>query len=133
VSDPSAHGATPAGTRARLQHVTVVIPPGAAARARAFYGALLGLEERDVLPTLDPDGFVWYRVGDELELHLMLAEEAAPERAHFCLELDELDALRRRLEQAAVATRVGTPIIGRPRFTCRDPFGNLIEFMTREG
>ena len=38
----------------RLQHVSVAIPRDGAERARAFYGELLGLEERDVLPKLDP-------------------------------------------------------------------------------
>ena len=122
----------PLPVRARLQHVTVVIPPEGAEEARAFYGDVLGLEEGEVLPALDPQGFIWYRVGEELELHLMLADEPPPERPHFCLELDELDALQHRLEQASVATHVGTRIVGRRRFTCRDPFGNLIEFMTRE-
>ena len=111
----------------RLQHVSVVIPPDGAERARAFYGGLLGLEERDVLPTLDPASFIWYRVGGELELHLMLAEEAPPERPHFCLAVDDLEGVRARLEAGSVATRDGTELVGRPRFTCRDPFGNLIE------
>ncbi len=42
----------------RLQHVSVAIPPGGAEAARAFYGGLIGLEERDVLPALDPDQHV---------------------------------------------------------------------------
>jgi catechol 2,3-dioxygenase-like lactoylglutathione lyase family enzyme len=112
----------------RLQHVSVVIPPDGVERARAFYGGLLGLEERDVLPKLDPSRFVWYRVGGDLELHLMLVDEPPPERAHFCLAVDgDLGALRQRLEASGVETRDGTELVGRPRFTCRDPFGNLVE------
>jgi len=112
----------------RLQHVSVAIAPGGADRARAFYGGLLGLEERDVLPTLDPSQFVWYRVGGDLELHLMLVDEQPPERAHFCLAVDEdVDALRARLAAAGVPTGDAPPLVGRPRFSCRDPFGNAIE------
>jgi len=112
----------------RLQHVSVVIPPDAADRARAFYGGVLGLEERDVLPRLDPAGFVWYRAGGDCELHLMLSDEQPPSGPHFCLAVDgDLEALRSRLEAAGVETRTGTELVGRPRFTCRDPFGNLIE------
>jgi catechol 2,3-dioxygenase-like lactoylglutathione lyase family enzyme len=111
----------------RLQHVSVVIPTDGAERARAFYGGVLGLEERDVLPKLDPAGFVWFRAGGDLELHLMLSDEAPPRQPHFCLAVDDLDGLRARLEAAGVATRDGTELRGRPRFTCRDPFGNLIE------
>ena len=111
----------------RLQHVSIAIPPGGAEQARAFYGGLLGLEERDVLPKLDPAGFVWYRAGGDLELHLMLMEEPPADKPHFCLVVDDLDALRARLDQAGVETHDPTPLDGRPRFTCRDPFGNLVE------
>ena len=112
----------------RLQHVSVAVPPDGAKDARAFYGGLLGLEERDVLPSLDPDGFVWFRVGGDLELHLMLVDERPPERAHFCLVVDgDLEGVRERLEAAGVETRDATPLAGRPRFFCHDPFGNLVE------
>jgi len=114
----------------RLQHVTIPIPADGVARARAFYGGVLGLEERDVLPDLDPERFVWFRLEGDQELHLMLTDEAPPEGQHFCLELPaggELEALRARLAAAGVATRDGTRLAGRARFTCRDPFGNLIE------
>ena len=111
----------------RLQHVSIAIPPDGAERARAFYGGLLGLEERDVLPDLDPAGFVWYRAGGDLELHLMLMEEQPADKPHFCLVVDDLEGLRRKLEDAGVETRDPTPLVGRPRFTCRDPFGNMVE------
>ena len=118
----------------RLQHVSVAIPPDGAKRARAFYGGLLGLEERPVLPKLDPAHFIWFRAGDDRELHLMLIDEPPPESAHLCLAVDgDLTALRARIEEAGVATRDGTELVGRPRFTCRDPFGNLIELTRLEG
>jgi catechol 2,3-dioxygenase-like lactoylglutathione lyase family enzyme len=117
----------------RLQHVTVAIPRDGVERARAFYGGLLGLEEREVLPNLDPAGFVWYRAGGDCELHLMLSDEQPPSGPHFCLAVDgDLAALRSRLEAAGVETRTGTELVGRPRFTCRDPFGNLIELALLE-
>ena len=111
----------------RLQHVSIPIPLDGAQQARAFYGGLFGLEERDVLPKLDPARFIWFRAGGDLELHLMLVDEPAPEQPHFCLVVDDLDGLRARIEAAGVETRDGTELLGRPRFTCRDPFGNLIE------
>jgi catechol 2,3-dioxygenase-like lactoylglutathione lyase family enzyme len=79
------------------------------------------------LPSLDPERFIWYRAGGDLELHVMLLDEPRPESAHFCLAVDDVSALRRQLEAAGVETRDSTPIVGRPRFTCRDPFGNLVE------
>jgi catechol 2,3-dioxygenase-like lactoylglutathione lyase family enzyme len=118
----------------RLQHVSVAIPHDGAAEARAFYGGLLGLMERDVLPKLDPSRFIWFCAGDGCELHLMLTGEEPPRGPHFCLAVDtNLDALRARLEAAGIATRDGTELLGRQRFSCRDPFGNLIELTRLEG
>jgi glyoxalase/bleomycin resistance protein/dioxygenase superfamily protein len=55
-------------------------------------------------------------------------DEAPAAKPHFCLVVDgDLDGLRRKLEEAGVQTNDPTPLVGRPRFTCRDPFGNLIE------
>ena len=114
--------------------MSVAIAPDGADRARAFYGGLLGLEERDVLPTLDPSQFVWYRAGGDLELHLLRSGDPPPPGAHFCLVVEEgLDELRARLEAAGVATRDATEIVGRPRFFCHDPFGNLVELARIEG
>jgi catechol 2,3-dioxygenase-like lactoylglutathione lyase family enzyme len=111
----------------RLQHVSITAPADGREPARAFYSGLLGLEERDVPPKLAPDGLVWFRAGGDLELHVML--RGAPERdqRHFCLVVDDLAAVRTRLEEAGVDTHDPTEIVGRPRFMCRDPFGNLVE------
>lgn len=111
----------------RLQHVSIPVPLDGGERARAFYGGTLGLEEQSVLPKLDPARFIWYRVGGDLELHLMLVDEPAPVQPHFCLAVDDLPAVRARIEGAGVETFESTELVGRPRFTCRDPFGNLVE------
>jgi len=113
----------------RLQHVSIPIPRGGEAAARSFYGDLLGLEERPVPPHLAPDGFIWYRAGgSDLELHLFIGSEPPIDARHFCFELPGLEELHARLEAAGAETREATPIVGRPRFFCRDPFGNQIEF-----
>jgi len=114
--------------RIELQHVSIPIPKDGHDAARAFYGGLLGLEERDVPPTLDPSELIWFRVGGELELHLFDSDESAPHSQHFCLRVDGgLDELRARLEAAGVDVRDTQEIVGRPRFMCRDPFGNRVE------
>jgi len=111
-----------------LQHVSIAIPPDRHAEARGFYGGLLGLEERDVPPKLDPGELIWFRVGGDLELHLFDSDEPAPRSQHLCLRVDSgLDDLRRRLDDAGIETEDTTEIIGRPRFFCRDPFGNRVE------
>jgi catechol 2,3-dioxygenase-like lactoylglutathione lyase family enzyme len=112
----------------RLQHVSLCFPPGAYDEVRGFYGGLLGLEEMDVPPKLEPGRFVWFRGGDgDLEVHLMPGEPLGGTN-HACLAVDDLDALRARLEAAGRETSDATEIVARPRFFCRDPFGNLLEF-----
>lgn len=104
------------------------MPAGGHDAARAFYGGLLGLEERDVPPTLDPARLVWFRAGGDLELHLFESTEGAPQGQHFCLRVDDgLDELRATLEAAGVQVDDTQEIVGRPRFMCRDPFGNRVE------
>jgi catechol 2,3-dioxygenase-like lactoylglutathione lyase family enzyme len=48
----------------RLQHVSITIAKGAEDEARAFYGGLLGLTEREVPPKLDASPLIWFRVGE---------------------------------------------------------------------
>jgi catechol 2,3-dioxygenase-like lactoylglutathione lyase family enzyme len=111
-----------------LQHVSVPMPPGGHEAARAFYVGLLGLEDRAVPPRLDPSELVWFRVGNGLELHLYESEEHAARAQHFCPRLDDgLDEVRRLLEDAGVEVSDTVEIVGRPRFMCRDPFGNRVE------
>jgi catechol 2,3-dioxygenase-like lactoylglutathione lyase family enzyme len=118
----------------RLQHVSITVAKGAEDEARAFYGGLLGLAEREVPPKLDPQRLIWFRVGEpDLELHLMLVDELAAGGGHFCLEVEDVEALRRRLQDAGIATSDATEIVGRPRFFCRDPFANLVELTTIRG
>jgi catechol 2,3-dioxygenase-like lactoylglutathione lyase family enzyme len=118
----------------RLQHVSVAIAADGAAEARSFYGGLLGLAEKPVPPKLDPDELVWFDLGGDLELHLMQTGDAPPPNAHFCIAVDAgLDALRARIEAAGIETRTPTEIVGRPRFVCRDPFGNLLELTQLPG
>ena len=111
--------------------MSITIREGGESEARSFYGDLLGLRERDVPPKLDSTRLIWFRVGDpDLELHVMLVDEPAPGRGHFCLAVDDVAALRRRLEESGVETSDATKIVGRPRFFCRDPFGNVLELTT---
>ena len=114
--------------RLELQHVSVPMPAGGQAAARAFYGGLLGLEERDVPPKLAASELVWFRAGGDCEVHVFEASESPPGGQHFCLRVDEgLAALRAKLEGAGVGVEDVTEIVGRPRFMCRDPFGNRLE------
>jgi catechol 2,3-dioxygenase-like lactoylglutathione lyase family enzyme len=118
----------------RLQHVSTPYPPGRADEVRAFYGGLLGLTEKAVPASLSGGDLVWFEAGPgELELHFFPEQAAAPDgpgARHFCLDVEDVAAWRRRLEEAGVEPIDTTPIRNRPRFFCRDPFGNLVELTT---
>jgi catechol 2,3-dioxygenase-like lactoylglutathione lyase family enzyme len=120
----------------RLQHVSTPYPRGSQEHVRTFYGGVLGLAEKPVPDSLAGQELVWFEAGPgELELHF-LPDSVAPDPAaqrHFCLEVEDVEAWRRRLEAAGVETSDQTPIPNRPRFFCRDPFGNLLEFTTIQG
>jgi catechol 2,3-dioxygenase-like lactoylglutathione lyase family enzyme len=122
----------------RLQHVSIPIREGAQDEGRAFYREVLGLVEKAPPAVLAPSGVVWFAAGadgDEREIHLVpdppgLTPTA---RRHFCLEVDDLDAFRARLDAAGIETYDQAAIPNRPRFFCRDPFGNLVEVLAIEG
>jgi len=120
----------------RLQHVSTPYPRGRQEDVRAFYGGVLALAEKEVPESLRDQELVWFSAGDgELELHFLPDPVPPDPRAlrHFCLAVDDLEAWRRHIEAAGVETSDQTPIPNRPRFFCRDPFGNLIEFTTIVG
>jgi catechol 2,3-dioxygenase-like lactoylglutathione lyase family enzyme len=116
-----------------LQHVSTPIPNGRQAAVRRFYGGVLGLRELPVPSTLDQDGLVWYSAGGQLELHFFPGEAEHGSGRHFCLDVENLDEVRQALEEAGRDPHDTTPIHNRPRFFCRDPFGNLIEFTSIQG
>ena len=49
-----------------LDHVQLAMPPGEEAKARAFYGDLLGMQEEEKPPVLAARGGVWFRAGEAL-------------------------------------------------------------------
>lgn len=118
----------------RLQHVSIPRPPDSDDTARHFYGELLGLEEVVPPKALDDLKVIWFRLGGETELHLLTEEPTGQDHSgrHFCLAVDDLEALRERLEAAGVAVVGTTRIPGRPRYFCRDPFGNMVEITAIE-
>jgi len=115
----------------RLQHVSCAVPVDAQDAVRAFYGGVLGLKEKQIPKELAELNVIWFSVGDsEMELHFIpdpiLADPLA--QYHFCLEVDDLEQYRARVTEAGYVTTEATPIPNRPRFFCRDPFNNLLEF-----
>jgi catechol 2,3-dioxygenase-like lactoylglutathione lyase family enzyme len=116
-----------------LQHVSSPFPQGEEAAIRRFYGEVLGLREKPPPATLAHMGLLWFSAGEGLELHFFREQPDSQTARHFCLDIDDLEDTRRRLEEAGLEPFDDTPIPNRPRFFCRDPVGNLIEFTRIEG
>jgi catechol 2,3-dioxygenase-like lactoylglutathione lyase family enzyme len=115
-----------------LQHVSIPRPPGPESRQQAqeFFGRLLGLKEKPVPQSIQQLDLVWFQVGNS-ELHVFAEEKVEDESGrHFCLVTEDVEAIRQKLLDAGYEPWNPEVIPGRPRFFCRDPFGNIIEFTT---
>lgn len=114
-----------------LDHVQLAAPPGCEARARAFYGELLGLTEVDKPVPLKRRGGVWFALGSG-QLHIGVQEPFAPARkAHPALRWSEPDlrAVARRLDAAGAPVRWDEDVPGVLRFYTDDPWGNRLELL----
>ena len=116
-----------------LQHVSSPYPDGEDASVRRFYAEVLGLSEQPAPSTLAGMGLLWFTAGEGLEIHFFPGPQDVESRRHFCFDIDDLEDTRRRLEAAGLEPFDDTPIPNRPRFFCRDPVGDLIEFTRIEG
>jgi catechol 2,3-dioxygenase-like lactoylglutathione lyase family enzyme len=117
--------------RPRIQHIAIPIPQGSQEQVREFYGSVLGFTEKRVPKSIGHLGLVWFYAGDdELELHFQPEEiQANPnENRHVCIEVDDLVAWRKKIENAGHKTMDHIAVPNRPRFFLRDPFGILWEF-----
>lgn len=116
----------------RMHHVQITIPPGAEAAARAFYCDVLELTEIPKPAALQQRGGFWLQVAGQ-EVHVSPQDiDRQGNRAHIAYEVDNLQAIRVRLEAAGLTIGESIPLPGYARFECRDPFGNRIEFIQPE-
>lgn len=117
----------------RLQHVSLSISAGMQEQIRAFYGEMLGFEEKQVPATLADKGLIWFAAGEgEMELHFVpdTSLQRREEARHFCLEVEDVEYYRHLLTQAGYELIEADPIPHRPRFFCFDPAGNHVELTT---
>jgi catechol 2,3-dioxygenase-like lactoylglutathione lyase family enzyme len=111
-----------------IDHVQVAAPAGCEAEARAFYGALLGLEEIPKPEALAPRGGCWFQAGAQ-ELHIGVEDPFTPARkAHPSFVVSDLDGLAAKLTEQGIAVKYDDLIPGTRRFETADPFGNRLEF-----
>jgi catechol 2,3-dioxygenase-like lactoylglutathione lyase family enzyme len=114
----------------RLDHVQVCIPRGTEARAREFYGGMLGLEEVEKPEAIRKNGGMWYSVAD-VQLHVGVEDSVAPSKRHPAFEVENVEGVRAFLERSGVRTKDEEVIPGMRRFSFFDPFGNRIELLEK--
>ena len=121
--------AADASVLASIDHVQLGLPVGDEDEARAFYGGILGLQEIPKPRALAGRGGVWF-VGRSVTIHLGVeAGFRAASKAHPAFVVDDLAAVRRRLEEAGVPVEEDDSGLAVVRCYGRDPFGNRIELV----
>lgn len=114
-----------------LDHVQLAMPGGREEDAEAFYSGILGLTRQPKPEPLASRGGCWFSNG-VVVVHLGVEAEFRPARkAHPALVVDDLDALRRRLEDEGHEVRPDHDLPGVDRFYVDDPFGNRIELIAQ--
>ncbi len=115
----------------RIQHVSIGIEAGREEEGRRFYGEALGLSHKRRPMGLKDRPLTWFDVGDnEDEIHLISTPGYRAQDLggnHLCFEVDDIAAMRARMQEHGVAIEETSVIDNRPRFFVTDPFGNRIE------
>jgi catechol 2,3-dioxygenase-like lactoylglutathione lyase family enzyme len=108
-----------------IDHVQLAMPPGGEARARAFYGDVLGLSEVAKPARLAARGGCWFERG-AVRVHLGVEPGFRPARkAHPAFRVADLPAVVARCLEAGFAAEAD----GEQRAYVDDPFGNRIELV----
>ena len=115
-----------------LDHLQLAMPKGGEQEGRAFYGALLGMEEIPKPPNLAARGGLWFRCG-ALQVHLGVEAEFRPaKKAHPAFQVTDLAATIEALKAASCEIKFDPePSPGVERAFTEDPFGNRIELVQR--
>ena len=112
-----------------IDHVQLAMPFGKEAAARVFYEDVLGIPEVPKPPNLAKRGGCWFGHG-ALKVHLGVENDFRPARkAHPAFLVENLSALKTRIEAAGYTCKTDEPLEGYDRIYVEDPFGNRIELM----
>jgi catechol 2,3-dioxygenase-like lactoylglutathione lyase family enzyme len=114
----------------RLDHVQLCIPPGEEAKARDFYGRVLGFAELEKPEALKVNGGLWFQVAD-IQLHISAEAAMARSKRHPAFEVEALDEIRDYFRQHGIEVREEIPVAGQQRLSFFDPFGNRIELLEK--
>ncbi len=111
-----------------IDHVQLAAPKGCEAKARDFFGRLLGLEEIEKPVPLRSRGGCWFKIGAR-QLHIGVEESFQPAaKAHPAFAVSDIEALFATLQKAAVHCSWDKALEGVRRFFADDPWGNRLEF-----
>ncbi len=113
-----------------IHHVQITVAPEHLAKAKAFYVDLLGMT-----PIYDPfgkQGF-WLAAGDRQQVHVRPEAnvDRARTRSHPAFLVDDVAALRDKLDREQYTIYEEPKLDGFERFHVLDPSGNRIELMQR--
>lgn len=112
-----------------IDHVQLAMPNGEEAKARRFYGEVLGLSETAKPASLAARGGCWFE-RDELKVHLGVDPDFRPARkAHVAFSVTDLDGLLERARAEGLEVVDDADIPGVRRAFVFDPFGNRLEFI----
>ncbi len=113
-----------------VDHVQVAMPARGEARARQFYGGLLGLREVEKPPSLSGRGGCWFVGVGGIGVHVGVDERfIAAKKSHPCFIVADLAVARRLLDDADAPIVEDDSASGIARLYTADPFGNRIELV----
>jgi catechol 2,3-dioxygenase-like lactoylglutathione lyase family enzyme len=114
----------------KVHHAQITIPVGAENAAREFYCEFLGLQEVPKPESLQGRGGFWLEIGG-FQIHVGTETDfdRTKTKAHVAYLVENLEALRVKLESRGIKILEGIPIPDYSRFEFRDPFGNRVEFL----
>lgn len=111
-----------------IDHVQIAAPRGCEARAREFFGELLGLEEIEKPEALRSRGGCWFKAGSR-QLHIGVEADFRPAtKAHPAFASAHVDELFAILAKAGVKCVWDEFLPNLRRFYAEDPWGNRLEF-----
>ena len=112
-----------------IEHVQLAMPKGEEAKARAFYGEVLGMKELDKPSILSKRGGAWFASG-AVQVHPGIEDDFRPaKKAHPAFTTSKGPIVRARLTAAGYLVRDDDAIAGISRFFTDDCFGNRLEFI----
>ncbi len=114
-----------------IDHVQIAIPAGGEPEGRQYFTDLLGLIEIPKPAVLAVRGGCWFAIGNQ-QIHLGVDPDfSCAKKAHIALNVDNLDAMRQRLEAAGFVVQYDAA--QKSNFFSEDPFGNRMEFVEKGG